>query len=263
MTIDFNNGKIYKVVDNSSDMVYIGSTCNTLEMRLKQHESQYKGFKLGKTRNVTVFKILDNNNYKIELIKLFPCDNKKDLELEEGKIIKEYRNKKLNAVNRCIVGQTKSDYGKEYYQTKKDKINTKTKEYYQNNIDKIKESKKQYYETNIDKIKESKKQYYETNIDKIKESTKKYYENNIDKLNKNCKEYYQNNIDKIKESKKQKFNCPCGGKYSKQQKSRHEKTQIHCEFINTPKIIIPGDNNNITINIYCNDKNDLNKLNIV
>ena len=31
----FENAKIYKIVDNVSDMVYIGSTCKTLQQRLK------------------------------------------------------------------------------------------------------------------------------------------------------------------------------------------------------------------------------------
>ena len=44
----FENAKIYKIVDNSSDMVYIGSACKTLQQRLKKHESDYKNFKAGK-----------------------------------------------------------------------------------------------------------------------------------------------------------------------------------------------------------------------
>ena len=34
---NFQNSKIYKITDNLSDMIYIGSTCKTLEQRLKQH----------------------------------------------------------------------------------------------------------------------------------------------------------------------------------------------------------------------------------
>ena len=171
MTIDFNNGKIYKIVDNKSNMIYIGSTCKTLEQRLKSHISNYKKYKAGKYNYVTVFKTLENNDYKIELIKNYSCNSKNDLEREEGKFIKEYRNNKLNVVNKLIAGQTQSEY------------------------------------------------------DQIK-------------LN-------------------EKYNCSCGGRFSIKHKARHEKSKKHQDY-NSKTI-----NNYGTINIYCNDKNDLNKLNIV
>ncbi len=50
-------------------MVYVDSTLKTLEQRLKGHKSDYKKFKAGKYHNVLSYKILENNNYKIELVK--------------------------------------------------------------------------------------------------------------------------------------------------------------------------------------------------
>jgi hypothetical protein len=118
MNTNYNNSKIYKIVDNSSDLIYIGSTCKTLEQRLKGHESNYKLFKAGKYHFITSFKILENNNYKIELIKNYPCISKKELELEEGKAIKQLKSNGLNIINKITVGQTQ----KEYKQNNKDKI---------------------------------------------------------------------------------------------------------------------------------------------
>ncbi len=81
----FENGKIYKITDNTTNMICVGSTCKTLKHRLKGHEYVFKCFKVGKyPNNVTVFKILENNNYKIELIKLYPCKNKQELNIEEA-----------------------------------------------------------------------------------------------------------------------------------------------------------------------------------
>jgi hypothetical protein len=37
----YSNGKIYKIVDNTSDKVYIGSTCKSLKQRLTAHEEYY------------------------------------------------------------------------------------------------------------------------------------------------------------------------------------------------------------------------------
>ena len=100
MNSNYQNAKIYKIVDNTSDMIYIGSTCKTLEQRLKKHESDYKRFKDGKYTFITSFKILENNNYKIELVENYPCNNKQQLNLKEGKIIKQFINDKLNVVNK-------------------------------------------------------------------------------------------------------------------------------------------------------------------
>ncbi len=84
--MNYQNSNIYKITDNTTDAIYIGSTCKTLEQRLKQHEYNLKSYKAGNYHFITSFKILENNNYKIELIKLYPCDSKKELELQEGKI---------------------------------------------------------------------------------------------------------------------------------------------------------------------------------
>ena len=104
---NYQNSKIYKIVDNLTNAIYVGSTCKSLEQRLNQHIANNKSFKAGVYPNyVTVFKILDNNDYKIELIENYPCATKQDLNIREGQIIKEYKNKKWNVVNRNIAGQT-------------------------------------------------------------------------------------------------------------------------------------------------------------
>ena len=63
-----DQAKIYKIVDNTNDNIYIGSTCKTLQRRLSKHKSDYKRFLKGLRRNITSFDILKNNNYKIELL---------------------------------------------------------------------------------------------------------------------------------------------------------------------------------------------------
>ena len=154
MNTNYQNAKIYKIVDNTTDMVYIGSTCKTLEQRLRQHEKNFKGFKLGKTNNVTSFRILENNNYTIELVESYPCNTKQELNLEEGKIIKQFRNEKINIVNRNVAGRTDV----EYYQDNKTEISEYKKQYYQNNKTEIYENKKQYYQNNKNLINENAKQ---------------------------------------------------------------------------------------------------------
>ena len=123
MTSKYCNGKIYKIIDKSSDMIYVGSTIRTLNQRLGMHISQFKSFKAHKAKFMTSFKILENDNYKIELISLYPCENKKELEFEEGKHILKLKNDGFNVVNKCIVGQTRKESKSRYYKNHKTHIN--------------------------------------------------------------------------------------------------------------------------------------------
>jgi predicted GIY-YIG superfamily endonuclease len=81
--------------------------------------------------------------------------------------------------------------------------------------------------------KEYKKQYYEDNKEKIAEYWNEYYQDNKEKLNKKMKEYREANKEKIKEQQNEKHDCPCGGRYIHVHKSRHYKTKMHCDFINS------------------------------
>jgi hypothetical protein len=72
----YQNAKIYKIVDNTNDNIYIGSTCKKLCQRLAQHRSNYKQYLNDKFSYITSFKILKNDDYDIVLIEEFPCENK-------------------------------------------------------------------------------------------------------------------------------------------------------------------------------------------
>jgi predicted GIY-YIG superfamily endonuclease len=106
----YNSGKIYKIVDNTSDMIYVGSTCKSLEQRLNRHEHQFKSFMAGKkVSKLSSCQILKNGDYKIQLLENFPCDDNSDLTTKEGSYIKLYRKQKLNIVNEKVAGQTSID----------------------------------------------------------------------------------------------------------------------------------------------------------
>jgi hypothetical protein len=76
----YQRGKIYKIVDNTTDKIYIGSTCeNTLARRLAGHVKDYKYYLNSKTHYVSSFDILANADYDIILIELYPCNSKDEL----------------------------------------------------------------------------------------------------------------------------------------------------------------------------------------
>ncbi len=125
---DYSNGKIYKLVSDNTDMIYIGSTTIKLNKRLSEHKSQFKNnnnFVYSKK----LFKL--GENVSIELIKLFPCNCRKELEKEEGKYILEYKN---ICVNKYIAGRTIKEYMKKY-----------NKKQWEDNKEKIKEKRKEKY----------------------------------------------------------------------------------------------------------------------
>ena len=60
---NYSKGKIYKIYND--DLIYIGSTTQTLEQRLKDHLRFYKKYKLVGGCRYTSYDVLDKESYKI------------------------------------------------------------------------------------------------------------------------------------------------------------------------------------------------------
>jgi len=142
---NYHNSKIYKIWSPSTDMVYIGSTTQSLAERLGNHVRNYKCFLNGKNRFVTSFKIIKYGDYKIELVENIDCNNREELNRSEGKVIRNTE----NCINRCIAGRTP----KQYKLDNKQQISIQRTEYRQNNKKKISKYNIEYYQKNIEKIK--------------------------------------------------------------------------------------------------------------
>ena len=87
----------------------------------------------------------------------YPCNNKREAELEEDKYMTELK------ANMNMIRASRTQ--KQYYEDNREK----RKEYRVNNKEKIQEYEKEYRETNKEKIKEKEKQYREDNKHKINE----------------------------------------------------------------------------------------------
>ena len=201
-----DNAKIYKIVDNTNNNIYIGSTCDSLNQRLSKHKCAYKRFKKGLFNNIKSFDILKNDNYKIELLENCNIKTKQELLSRERYFIENNE-----CLNKNIPGRTLKDF--QQYQ----------KDYRESNKDKA----KGYYVENKDKLIKSQKEYYNNN----KEKAKDYYIRNKDKLIKSQKEYNAKNKEKIRE----KIICECGGKFTYCHKSQHIKSTIHLNFLESLK----------------------------
>jgi hypothetical protein len=145
----YQNGKIYKIWSLETDKIYIGSTCDTLTNRISGHRRIYKSWKEGKRNNVSnsvvLFDLVGVENCKIELMKLFPCESKSELEAEEGCVMRA--NKDL-IVNRCIAGRSH----KEWIDEHKEELKIKNKEYRDTHKEERKKVKKEYYDNNKEEI---------------------------------------------------------------------------------------------------------------
>ena len=189
--------KIYKIVNNVNEDIYIGSTKNALRKRFSDHKALSKKDKCKNIRLFILAKEIGWECFRIILIEEFDCPNRQEQLKREQYWIDEFKPSlnKIDAYTSIAVKKEKKKiYQKEYDEKNKDKIKEKKKEYNEKNKDK----KKIYCEKNKDKIKNYNKEYREKNKDKISKREKEYCENNKDILKQKSKIYREQNKDKIK-----------------------------------------------------------------
>ncbi len=81
---DYQNGKIYPIrCKTDEDLVYIGSTINTLTRRWYNHkqDSNRKQSEIN-----TIMRDVGIDNFYTELYELYPCNSKLELKKREGEI---------------------------------------------------------------------------------------------------------------------------------------------------------------------------------
>jgi len=147
---NYQKGKIYKLWSPLQNLVYYGSTSQLLCQRLGDHKNHYNKFKNNNYHYITAFKILECEDYKMELIEEYPCNNKEQLRRKEGEYIRNNE-----CVNKCIAGRTE----KEYYQDNKEKLIEHSKNYALNHKEHKAEYYKKYYEDNKEKKREYHRNY--------------------------------------------------------------------------------------------------------
>jgi hypothetical protein len=168
MSPNYANSKIYRIFSLSNNLIYIGSTTQTLEARLAKHVIDYYCYikNSKKYSYYSSFKVIEGGDYKIELIEEIKCANKRELERIEGKYQKEN-----DCVNMLIAGRTRAEYKNDNRAI----IREKNKAYKQLNKDKIKIQNKAYNETHREQIYAKKKAYYNANKDYINEKRRELY----------------------------------------------------------------------------------------
>ena len=124
MVRNFQNGKIYSIRSHQTEKIYIGSTTQSLSQRFSNH----------KELTCSSREIMQFADAYIELIEMFPCANKIELQGREGQLIRT-----MDCVNKQIPGRTSA----EYHVDNKEHLNEQAKQYREDNKETINEQKKQ------------------------------------------------------------------------------------------------------------------------
>lgn len=130
--VNYENGKIYRIVCNKTGKQYIGATTIPLASRLSQHKKLFRNAKTCMSREV-----LEGGDYGIYLIEDCPADRKEQLLSRERYFIET-----TDCVNRKVPLRTKH----EYYMDNRDELIKKQLEWNRENADKLKQYKAKYIE---------------------------------------------------------------------------------------------------------------------
>lgn len=109
----YQNGKIYKLINKlNNEMIYIGSTINTLKKRFQAHKTTFKKKKIFKIYQY--INELGIDNIDIQLIENYPCNNKIELLQREEYYICLYKELIMNKIKAYWSNEEKQQYFKKY-----------------------------------------------------------------------------------------------------------------------------------------------------
>ena len=131
---DYSKAVIYIII--TDDGLYVGSTYD-LKKRKIQHKSRIYN-ENEQQYNCKLYKNIRANDgeYRIELYKLFPCENGIELRQEEDRVMLEL-NANLNERRAYRSEEERKEYYKEYRENNRDRMCAKKKLYYENNRDRM------------------------------------------------------------------------------------------------------------------------------
>tara|TARA_R110000850_G_scaffold70423_4_gene156043 strand:- start:2602 stop:3078 length:477 start_codon:yes stop_codon:yes gene_type:complete len=105
--VNYDNALIYTIKTDNG--IYVGSTSNLKERRYCHSKCVYN--EAAKSYNFKLYQNIreNNNKYKIEIFKMFPCANSEELRKEENVVIKQL-NANLNVRKAFASAEDKREY---------------------------------------------------------------------------------------------------------------------------------------------------------
>ena len=212
------NGKVYKICNViKPELVYVGSTCNTLEYRFAKH----KGVRNNQTRKHRMLYALMNElgveHFFISLLEECGCESKLQLLEREKFWIKE-----IGTLNKAIPTRTKKQWAEDNVEHVKELQHQR----YLKNKEAHLEKCRQYAKDNTEQIKDYRKQHYIDNIDKYNEYNKQKYERNKEAILAKNKEYRIAKASEIKLKRSEKIECQiCGTVITRDYQAAHRRSK--------------------------------------
>jgi hypothetical protein len=203
---NYQNGQIYSIRSNTRpDLIYVGSTCRRLSERFGKHKVS--------TNTTTSKQIIEIGDAYIELIEIYPCNSKQELNRREGELIRS-----MNCVNKLVAGRTIEEY------RQSEQCKHIAKKYRAS--DHGKQIEKKYRASEQCKL--ITKKYRES--DHGKQTEKKYRESDHGKQTE--KKYRESEKAKVTVAAyaAKKKECECGAITSQRNSVPHRKTNKHSEW---------------------------------
>ena len=146
--VNYQLGKIYKIVCRITGEVYVGSTCEkTLARRLVAHRSACNRYiENQEGSKFSSFQIIQRGDYYIELLENYPCNNSDELRKKE----REWYDK-TDCINHYRPYLFKEEMRVErliYDEINKERIREKQKQYKEEHKERINEYKRLNYHKN-------------------------------------------------------------------------------------------------------------------
>lgn len=145
--VDYKNGKIYIVRNTVNDKIYVGSTCVLLCERLRKHRSEINTKEKKGRLLMVAMRELGKNNFCIELLENYACENKEQLKAREGYYQRLYKSY-INGYNKKIEDRTRDEWLKDNEERVKEYQYKWTRKYRKENKDKLHEKEKEYRQSN-------------------------------------------------------------------------------------------------------------------
>ena len=186
--INYQDGRIYRLVCDATGKQYIGSTIQSLHKRVWAHRGSYNKWKTTGKDYCTAYELFESGEVEIFLVEDYPCERKEQLQARE-----RYWIETLECVNKVIPTRTRQEY----------------------------------LEVHKQEIKDWTTAYYHEHRGEILQRARDYGQTNKEHISQRMKSYYQSKREEILEQKKVRVECECGATSTKNMLVRHKRSQAH------------------------------------
>ncbi len=202
MPLDYSKGQIYVIRNTLNDNVYVGSTTQTISRRWAEH---MRSMRRKKTKHYKIYRAIEDlgiDNFYIEFVEAWPCENKGQLCAREGHYIRQMDSVK-NGYNDVVAGRTHKECNAICRERIREKCQSDN-EYRENRLKKIREYQRERYRSDEnfrEVVSERTREYRQRKKQMIKDrkSSNEYRENR----RKKDKERYHSD-EKYREYRQQK-----------------------------------------------------------